>query len=55
MAAIVRVFLSAAVSLLLLFRLDSVVMPKGFEFLDFGEYILTLCAYWDVMTLVNTL
>lgn len=54
-AAIVRVFLSAAVSLLLLFRLDSVVMPKGFEFLDFGEYILTLCAYWDVMTLVNTL
>ena len=29
--------MSAAISLLLLFRLDTVVMPKGFEFLDFGE------------------
>ena len=31
--------LSALVTLLLLFRLDTVVMAKGFEFLDFGEFI----------------
>ncbi len=39
--AIIRVAISAVITLLLLFRLDVSVMAKGFEFLDFGEFYET--------------
>jgi len=38
-AAIFRVIVSAAFSLLLLFRLDTVILMKGFEFGDTGMSI----------------
>ena len=40
--AIIRVAISAVVSLLLLFRLDTPVMAKGFGFLDFGKLLVNL-------------
>lgn len=36
--------LSAGITLLLMFRLDKLVFPAGFEFLDSGEFTYSLCA-----------
>ena len=40
--AIVRVAINAGLSLLLLFRLDTMVFPRGFDTIDFGEDIFFL-------------
>lgn len=39
--AIIRVLLSAGISLLLVFRLDKFVLATGYEFMDFG---MTTCS-----------
>ena len=37
--ALVRVAIAAGIGMLLLFRLDKVILMKGFEFADFGESV----------------
>ena len=39
--AVARIALSFVISVLLIIRLDRVVLMRGFEFLDFGEYDYT--------------
>ena len=39
MVAIARLLVSALLGLLLLIRLDRVIMMKGFEFWDIGEFM----------------
>ncbi len=52
--AILRLLLSAGISLLLVFRLDLFVLTTGYEFLDFGTtYLATECIAWLVYSVAS--